>query len=123
MDYKHLVIADIPGLIEGASEGKGLGIQFLRHIERTKVLVHLVPANIGAPEELYKKYMAIRKELKSFGAGLEDKKEVVVISKIDLVEAEEVKKIVEYFKRKKVSVLPLSAATGAGVKELIWNLF
>lgn len=115
---KHLVIADIPGLIEGASEGKGLGIKFLRHIERTKVLVHLIMANDGTAEEIYKKYLVIRKELKSFGAGLEDKKEIVVLSKIDLVDAEVVKKTVSYFKKKKIVLLPISAATGAGVKEL-----
>jgi len=122
---KHLVIADIPGLIEGASEGKGLGIKFLRHIERTKVLIHLVPANdptspsatLGAGE-IYKKYLVIRKELKSFGAGLEQKKEIVVLSKIDLVDAEVVKKTVSYFKKKKIVLLPISTATGAGMKEL-----
>jgi GTP-binding protein len=135
---KHLVIADIPGLIEGASEGKGLGIKFLRHIERTKVLIHLVPANIlqgqalqiGDPlrpgptgaERIYDMYLKIRKELKSFGAGLEDKKEVVVLSKIDLVDGELVKKTVAYFKKKKIGLLPISAATGAGIKELINRL-
>jgi len=116
---KHLVIADIPGIIEGASEGKGLGIQFLRHIERTKVLVHLVPSNGGTAEEIYKKYLVIRAELKSFGAGIEDKKEIVVLSKIDLVDSSLVKDMVVYFKKKKINLLPISAATGAGVKELI----
>lgn len=116
---KHMVIADIPGLIEGASEGKGLGIQFLRHIERTRVLVHLVPATGGTVEELYEKYTVIRKELKSFGAGIEDKAEVVVLSKIDLVDADLVKKAVSFFKKKKIVLLPMSAANGTGVKELI----
>ena len=119
---KHLVIADIPGLIEGASEGKGLGIQFLRHIERTRVLVHLVPAIGGTPEEIYDKYKVIRKELKAFNAGLEDKKEIVVLSKIDLVDVDLVKKVVSYFKKKKVEIMPMSAATGSGVKELIGKL-
>lgn len=118
----HLVIADIPGLIEGASEGKGLGIKFLKHIERTKVLVHLVPATGGTAEEIFEKYKVIRKELKSFGAGLEDKKEVVGLSKIDLVAEKEVKKVVSFFKKKKINILPLSAATGVGVKELMGKL-
>jgi GTP-binding protein len=126
---KHLVIADIPGLIEGASEGKGLGIKFLKHIERTKVLIHLIPANdptspsatLGAGE-IYEKYVIIRKELQSFGAGIEDKKEVAVLSKIDLIDEAEVKKIVAYFKKKKIVLLPISAATGAGIKELISKL-
>jgi len=119
VDDKHLVIADIPGLIEGASEGKGLGIKFLKHIERTKVLVHLVPATGGTDEEIYKKYVVIRNELKSFGAGLEDKKEVVVLSKIDLVDGDLVKKAVSFFKKKKINILPISAATGTGIKDLI----
>lgn len=116
---KHLVIADIPGLIEGASEGKGLGIKFLKHLERTKVLVHLVPATGGSPEEIYEKYVVIRKELKTYGGGIEDKKEIVVLSKADLVEAESIKKTVSYFKKKKIVLLPISAATGVGVKELV----
>ena len=116
---KHLVIADIPGLIEGASEGKGLGIKFLKHIERTRVLVHLVPSVGGTPEEIYGKYKVIRGELKAFEAGLEDKKEIVVLSKIDLVDDELVKKTVNYFKKKKIALLPISAATGTGVKQLV----
>lgn len=119
---KHLVIADIPGLIEGASEGKGLGIKFLKHIERTKVLIHLVPANGGTAEEIYEKYKVIRNELKTFGAGLENKNEIVILSKIDLVDSEFVKKVVSYFKKKKVVLLPVSAATGAGVKDLVHRL-
>lgn len=115
----HLVIADIPGLIEGASEGKGLGIKFLKHIERTKVLVHLVPATGGTPEEIYEKYVVIRKELKTFGGGLEDKKEIVVLSKVDLVDSELIKKTVSYFKKKKIVILPISSATGLGIKEMI----
>lgn len=119
---KHLVIADIPGLIEGASEGKGLGIQFLRHIERTKVLIHLIMANGGTAGEIYKKYLVIRGELKNFGANLEEKKEIVVLSKIDLVDSSLVTKAVKYFKKKKINLLPISAATGAGVKKLIGGL-
>jgi GTPase len=119
---KHMVIADIPGLIEGASEGKGLGIQFLRHIERTRVLVHLVPAIGGTPEEIFEKYKVIRKELKTYGGGLEDKKEIVVLSKIDLVDESLVKKTVSLFKKKKVSIMPMSSATNVGIKELIGEL-
>lgn len=116
---KHLVIADIPGLIEGASEGKGLGIKFLKHIERTRVLVHMIPSVGGTPEEIYGKYKVIRGELKAFEAGLEDKKEIAVLSKIDLVDEELVKKTVNYFKKKKIVLLPISAATGIGVKQLV----
>jgi GTP-binding protein len=119
---KHFVVADIPGLIEGASEGKGLGIKFLRHIERTRVLVHLVPATGGTAEEIYEKYRVIRNELKGFAAGLEKKPEIVILSKIDLVDEVLTTEIAKYFKKKKINILPLSAATGAGVKELLNDL-
>lgn len=115
---KSLVIADIPGLIEGASEGKGLGIQFLRHIERTKVLVHLVSVWENSPQKAYENYLTIRSELKSFGESLVEKKEIVVLSKIDLIEEVELKKMVTYFKKKKVEVSCLSVANGKGVEEL-----
>jgi len=116
---KHLVIADIPGLIEGASEGKGLGTQFLKHIERTKTLVHLVPSSDQQEEEIFDKYKTIRTELKNYGVGLEDKKEVVVLSKTDLVDEEKVKKIVSYFSKKKIKLIPISSANQDGIQELI----
>lgn len=122
-DDRQAVIADIPGLIEGASEGKGLGTKFLKHIERTRVLVHLVAISAETPEEIFRKYKVIRKELSSFGSGLEKKREVVVLSKVDLVSWEAVKEVEEYFRKKKVMVLPLSAATGVGVKELVGKIF
>ena len=121
VEDKHFVVADIPGLIEGASEGKGLGTKFLKHIERTRVLIHLVQAG-GEPEETWSKYQTIRKELKGFGAGLEKKAEVVVLSKTDIVDEKAVEAVIKYFKKKKITILPLSAATGAGVKELIRRL-
>jgi GTP-binding protein len=116
---QHYVIADIPGLIEGASEGKGLGTKFLKHVERTRVLVHLVPASEEENEAIYKKYLIIRKELKGFGAGLEDKTEVVALSKIDLVSEEKIADIVKFFAKKKIKITPISAATGTGMKELV----
>lgn len=118
----RLVIADIPGLIEGASEGKGLGIKFLKHIERTKVLIHLVPASDEEPEEIFQKYKKIRKELMSYGSEIEKKEEVVVLSKIDLVTEDQVEAIQKHFKKKKVNILPISAATQKGIKELVAKL-
>lgn len=116
-----LVIADIPGLIEGASEGKGLGTKFLKHIERTKVLVHLVPADED-PKTIFDRYQKIRNELENYGAGLEEKNEIVVLSKIDLVSEDTVEKIVKFFKRKKIEILPISAANRSGVEELISSM-
>ena len=88
--YGHL-IADIPGLIEGASSGRGLGSKFLRHIERTGLIVHLVSAE---QEDIVSSYRSIRKELEAFGRGLENKKELVVLSKSDMLTPEELKKCI-----------------------------
>jgi GTP-binding protein len=85
-DFYGKLLADIPGLIEGASNGKGLGSKFLRHIERTKFLVHLVSAE---QDDVLEAYRAIRAELSAFGEGLADKPELVVLSKIDLVDPDE----------------------------------
>jgi len=77
-----IIIADIPGLIEGASKGKGLGIKFLKHIQRTKVLVHCISLESGS---ILKDYRAIRKELKSYSNELDEKKEIILLTKTDLV--------------------------------------
>ncbi len=87
-DFYGHIIADIPGIIEGASSGKGLGSRFLKHIERTKFVVHLVSAE---QEDLASAYRSIRNELATFGRGLEDKREIVVLSKTDLLDGEGVK--------------------------------
>ncbi len=129
---QEIIIADIPGLIEGASEGKGIGDDFLRHIERTRVLVHLVdPLSFGAetiedfedPEQLVqnalKNYSVIRKELEAYGATLTDKPEIVVINKIDVTEiANAFDVISKAFKKIKVPVLGISAFSGSGIEQL-----
>lgn len=105
--YFGFVLADIPGLIEGASEGKGLGHKFLRHIRRTKVLVHLVAAD---NEDVTKAYTTIRGELGAFDKELLEKEEVVVLSKSDTVDAKDLKdkiKALEKASKKKVIVLSL----------------
>ncbi len=86
-DFYGYILADIPGLIEGASEGKGLGSKFLRHIERTGLLIHLVSAEQARPEEAY---ASIRSELSQFGQELTEKKELVVLTKTDLCTKDEV---------------------------------
>lgn len=87
-DFYGSILADIPGLIEGASQGKGLGSKFLKHIERTKILVHLVSAE---QEDVVSAYRGVRKELESFGNELLGKREIVVLSKADLLSPEEQK--------------------------------
>jgi len=112
------VIADIPGLIEGATEGKGLGTQFLRHIERTQMIAHLVSAEPMEAEKVWKNYMTVKEELKVYSAELSGKMEVVVISKTDLVDADTVKEIEKYFGKKKIKTISVSCGTGEGMEKL-----
>lgn len=122
-DYRDIVVADLPGIIEGAHEGKGLGDRFLKHVERTRVIVHLVDASPEALEPPAKAYATIRKELESYSPVLAAKPEVVVATKMDATGA---KKGVAAL-RKKVGklgkVLEISAVTGEGLKDLVRELF
>jgi GTPase len=107
------VLADIPGLIEGAHEGVGLGVKFLGHIERCAVILHLIDAG---GEDLVADYRTIRKELKAYGGGIEEKPEIVAFNKSDIVDADELeKKLADFKKRVRKTPLTLSGATGAGV--------
>jgi len=119
------VVADIPGLIEGAHEGAGLGTQFLRHIERTRLLVHLVDVSdsSGRPDPI-KDFEVIMNELESFGAGLEHKPMMAVASKVDIANKEKVAKLKRFCKSKKhpYELYPISAVTGEGVEELKWAM-
>ncbi len=106
-DDVSFVVADIPGLIEGASEGAGLGMQFLKHIERTRLLVHLVDVSdaSGRPDPV-EDYEVITRELASFGAGLDTKPTIVVASKIDAANKEKLAKLKRFCKRKKLELHP-----------------
>lgn len=118
--FGRIVFADIPGLIEGAHRGVGLGIEFLRHVERTKVLVHMVSAESLSPEIMERHFRTVENELAGHGAALAAKPRVVVASKIDLVAPHERAALVDALaSRIGAPVLPLSAATGLGVRELI----
>jgi GTP-binding protein len=120
VDEDQLVIADIPGLIEGAHEGSGLGDRFLRHIARTRVLMHLVDAAAGV-EEVVPAWRTIREELTRAGLGLEDKHVLVVASRADTVE--DPSEICAALAAACGSeVLPLSSQTGAGVPEVLRRL-
>lgn len=113
--YYKYVLADIPGLIEGASEGKGLGHKFLRHITRTKMLVHLVSAE---NEDVAETYKVIRNELSKYDKTLLDRKEIVVLSKIDTVDEKTKEKMLQSLKKasKQNEVLALSLFDDASVK-------
>ncbi len=95
-DFYGRIIADIPGLIEGASEGRGLGIKFLKHVERTGILLHLVSAS---QEDKISAYREVRKEIESFGQALIDKKEIIVLSKTDLLSPAEVQEAIDSLKK------------------------
>jgi GTPase len=116
---ESFVVADIPGLIEGAHLGAGLGVQFLRHIERTRLLVHLVDVSdsSGRPDPV-EDFKVIVGELKSFGHGLDEKPMIVVASKVDVANPEKLKKLQTMAKRKKLAFYAISAVTGLGVDAL-----
>jgi len=110
-DYKSFVMADIPGIIEGAAEGRGLGIQFLRHIERTKTLLIMVPSNT---EDIAAEYATLLKELEKFDPSLLSKPRLVVITKMDIAPEDFTMPELE----KGVKVLAISSVAGQGLKAL-----
>jgi GTP-binding protein len=117
---KDFVLADLPGLIEGAHEGSGLGDRFLGHIERCRVLIHLIDIN---ETDVAAAYKVIRKELKAYGAGLEKKREIVALSKADTVDAETAAlKAAELRKAARKTPLVLSAVSGEGMPEVLSRL-
>lgn len=123
---KTLVLADIPGLIEGAHEGKGLGGQFLRHVERTKFIIHVVAVNAargendgrGLGEKLTEDYRTIREEMEKYNPALNAKEEQIVLAKTDIMTEEEIGEVETAFKKQKKEIMAVSAATGAGMEEL-----
>ena len=123
----HFVIVDIPGLIEHAHEGAGLGIQFLRHIERTRAFIHLIDVTDHAYPDAVGNYKTIRNELGSYNKELLSRPEIVVLTKMDLPDAKEIEKLTikELHKVTRSRVMCISAATGKGTKELMleaWKL-
>ena len=120
---ESFVVADLPGLIEGAHLGAGLGIQFLRHIERTRVLLHLVDVSDASgrvdPVEDFK---VITGELESFGHGLAEKPTIVVATKIDSANPEKLKKLTAFAKRRKLEFFAISSVSGQGIEDLKWSL-
>ena len=129
IDGREFVLADIPGLIEGAHEGHGLGDRFLGHVERCGALLHLIDAS---GEHAGRAYRIVRQELDAYGANLSDKPEIIALSKCDVVDEETLKQQLERLRRavssygpsvaageKRRPILKISAATGAGVKEAL----
>ena len=121
-EYSY-VVADVPGLIEGAHEGHGLGTQFLRHIERTRLLVHLVDVSdpSGRPDPV-EDFRVINRELASFGHELDSKPMIVAATKIDAANPEKLKKLAAHAKRRRLEFHAISAVTGEGIDDLKWAL-
>jgi len=114
IDEKSFVVADIPGLIEDASSGKGLGTKFLKHIERTKALVHLIDCSWCLEEfEAFESYITIREELNKYGRLLSEKPEIICLTKIDAMAEEEIEKFKNYFERQiDKKILVISSVSG-----------
>jgi len=122
-DYKSFTVADIPGIIEGAHEGKGLGLKFLRHIERTKILLFLIEIT---SENTAKDYKILLNELKQYSKKLTERKKIIALSKSDLIDKKSLEKITQkkLFKEK-IPIISISSATNEGIRELldkIWEL-
>src|SRR5206468_9998576 len=118
-DETEFVLADLPGLIEGASEGAGLGTRFLGHVERCAVVLHLID---GTEEDVVGAYRMIRRELADYGHGLADKPEIVGLNKIDAIDPEEVDekcRALARAARPGTELLALSGVSGAGVQQVL----
>jgi GTPase len=115
---REIVLADIPGLIEGASSGHGLGADFLRHVDRTKILLHLVDGSLKEPEQCWNEFETINKELKQSSYNLEQKPTIVVITKIDMIDEAKLKEIQQHFKANKIETLAISSFSQKGLENL-----
>ncbi len=120
------VIADIPGLIEGASEGLGLGHEFLRHIERTKVIIHLVDAASTEGRDPIEDIRTINEELVNYNPELANRPQVIAANKMDVIYEEDeegiIQKLKDEFEPKEIKIFPISAVSGRGVKELLYHV-
>ncbi len=127
-DFQSFVIADIPGIIEGASEGKGIGLRFLRHIERNSVLLYMVPVageeGTRTADDVYREFGILRHELEAYNNELLDKKFLVALTKCDLVPEEEALKVTSEL-AKKLPVINISSLTNyhlTEIKDRLWEL-
>lgn len=119
-NFRSFVIADIPGLIEGASEGAGLGHRFLRHVERTDILVHIIDLSWMPDRDPIREYEALNRELALFNPELGEKRQIAVANKLDLPQVREnLPKVASWFEERGIPLFPISAATGEGIPPLL----
>lgn len=123
-EYRSFVLADIPGLIEGAHQGHGLGTKFLKHVERTKVLIHIIDVSPYTQRDPEEDFYAVKKELESFNPQLLERKQMLVANKIDLLGGQEdrLDQVKELAQREGLPFFPISALVGEGVKELTFGV-
>lgn len=119
-DGRSFVVADLPGLIEGASKGEGLGDKFLRHIERTKVIAHVIDMSGSEMRDPYEDYLLINKELEEFNPKLLSKPQIIIANKMDLPKAKE--NLEEFKKKVKDEIFEISAATNSGLQKVVDRL-
>jgi len=119
-EHKDFIVADIPGLIEGAHKGKGLGIKFLKHIERTSLFIHLMDILPQTERDPKKDFEIINKELTAWNPDMAKRPQIVALNKVDVTEAKEsLPMLLEFFKSKDIPAFPISAATGEGLDKLV----
>jgi GTP-binding protein len=122
-EHLPFVVADIPGIIEGAHQGAGLGLKFLRHVERTALLLHILDLSGLSQRDPIQDYETLNRELAQFSKALSEKPQIVALNKIDMPESREnLPRIRRYFRKLKREVYPLSALTGEGVPKLLGAL-
>ncbi len=119
---KTFVMADIPGLIEGAHKGIGMGVDFLKHIERTSIILHVIDASVGF-EEAINTFKLIQNELKSFQKDLSKKDTLIALNKIDIADENDIEKLKAEFQQMGYLAMPISAYTGQGIKPLLQELY
>ena len=118
LNFKEILIADIPGLIQGASEGVGLGNEFLRHVDRTKLLIHLISLDEDTPKSVLENYKIISTELSKSNINLDKKKAIVLLSKEDLKDVEFKNEVIKLFNSININTLPISSFTQNGIIKL-----
>lgn len=122
-NHRPFVVADIPGIIEGAHEGAGLGLKFLRHVERTSIILHLLDISGASQRNPLEDYLTLNRELSLFNKALAAKPQIVALNKIDLAEARRnIAGMKRYFKKIKKEIYPISALTGEGLPNLLTAL-
>ena len=120
---KTFVVADIPGLIEGAHLGHGLGIQFLRHIERTRLLLHLIDVSPMSEHDPIDEFRTIAAELEQHNSSLSEKPKIVVATKMDIADPKKVRKLEQWCRQNQMDVIRISSVTGEGLEELKRSVF